>query len=377
MLPCAARFPRPCRKPSFSKAVFTAAQVHPEGIVRQVEALEKHPVRDNRNRPLRDLRISVTDRCNFRCDYCMPKEVFGSRHLFAQRSKLLTFEEIERLVSIVSPLGVEKIRLTGGEPLIRRDLEHLIAAIAAVPGIQDLSLTTNGSLLSRKKARALKAAGLQRITISLDALDDRVFRKLNDVNFPVERVLEAIDTAVECGLDPVKVNMVVRRGANEDQILPMVRYFRNCGVILRFIEFMDVGNSNNWNLGQVFSLQEIADVIESEHALQPLPENYSGEVAKRWRYRDGSGEIGIISSVTEPFCGSCSRLRLSAEGKLYTCLFAASGNDLREPLRSGASDAEIRTRIETIWGRRSDRYSEQRSEQTVALPKIEMSYIGG
>ena len=339
--------------------------------------MDSKAITDQRGRRLRDLRISVTDRCNFRCDYCMPKEIFGSKHLFAHRSQLLSFEEIERLVALVARLGVEKIRLTGGEPLIRRDLEYLISSISAVDGIRDVSLTTNGSLLSRKKAQALKDAGLHRITISLDALDDRIFRKLNDVNFPVERILEAIDTALEAGLNPVKVNMVVRRGANEDQILPMVRHFRASSVILRFIEFMDVGNSNNWNMKHVFPLQEIARVIQGEHALTAMPGNYEGEVAKRWRYEDGEGEIGIISSVSQPFCTDCSRLRLSADGKLYTCLFATEGSDLRERLRSDVSDDELLADLSDIWHRRSDQYSEIRGEKTASIQKVEMSYIGG
>jgi cyclic pyranopterin phosphate synthase len=333
------------------------------------------PLRDRMNRPLRDLRISVTDRCNFRCVYCMPKEVFGRDYQFLERKALLTFEEIARLARIFTGLGVEKIRLTGGEPLVRRNLEQLIEMLAAIPGL-DLTLTTNGSLL-RQKARALKAAGLKRITVSLDSLDDAVFRAMNDVDFPVARVLEGIDAAADAGLAPIKVNMVVKRGLNEASILPMARHFRRAGHILRFIEYMDVGHTNGWRMDDVVSAREIVETISAEMPLEPADPNYTGEVAERWRYRDGSGEIGVIASVTQAFCRDCTRLRLSTEGSLYTCLFATAGHDLRALLRGGADDDALRAAIEAVWVKRADRYSEIRGEHTVKLAKVEMSYIGG
>ena len=330
--------------------------------------------RDTLGRPLRDLRISVTDRCNFRCVYCMPKEVFGRDYRFLERRELLTFEEIERLARAFVAHGVEKIRVTGGEPLVRRDVERLVALLARIPGL-DLTLTTNGSLLA-EKARALKDAGLRRVTVSLDSLDDEVFTDMNDVDFPVQRVLEGIDAAADAGL-PVKVNMVVKRGVNEDSVLPMARAFRERGHILRFIEYMDVGHSNGWRLDDVVPAAEIVATIAAELPLEALPPNYPGEVARRWRYRDGSGEIGVIASVTQPFCGDCTRARLSAEGRLYTCLFGLRGHDLRALVRGGASDTELEDAIGRIWSRRTDRYSEIRSENTADLPKVEMSYIGG
>ncbi|HEX2697097.1 MAG TPA: GTP 3',8-cyclase MoaA [Anaerolineales bacterium] len=330
---------------------------------------------DSLNRPLRDLRISVTDRCNFRCVYCMPKEVFGSDYQFLPRAEILTFEEIARLSRIFVSHGVQKIRLTGGEPLVRRDLHLLIEMLADIPGL-DLTLTTNGSLLARQ-ASALKAAGLKRVTVSLDSLDDKIFKAMNDVDFPVERVLDAMDMAAEVGLGPIKVNMVVKRGVNETSILPMARYFREKGYILRFIEYMDVGHTNGWRLDDVVSAAEIIKTINAEMPLEPLEPNYRGEVADRWRYKDGSGEIGIVASVTQPFCRDCNRARLSAEGQLYTCLFAVEGHDLRALLRGGASDDEISQAITRLWNRRTDRYSELRSENTVSLPKVEMSHIGG
>jgi GTP 3',8-cyclase len=333
-------------------------------------------VADTLGRPLRDLRISVTDRCNFRCVYCMPKEVFGRDYQFLARSELLNYEEIERLCRIFVAHGVEKIRLTGGEPLVRRNLERLVELLAAVPGLRDLTLTTNGSLLAGK-ARALKEAGLSRVTVSLDSLDNEVFTAMNDVDFPVERVLAGIEAAAAAGLGPVKINMVVRRGLNEESVLPMARYFRGTGMILRFIEYMDVGHTNGWRLDDVVPAAEIVDTIDAEMPLERVEPNYPGEVASRWRYRDGSGEIGVISSVTQPFCGDCTRARLSAEGKLYTCLFAVKGHDLRALLRDGASDTEIFDAIARIWRVRDDRYSEIRSAETVDLPKVEMSYIGG
>jgi cyclic pyranopterin phosphate synthase len=330
---------------------------------------------DTMGRALRDLRISVADRCNFRCTYCMPKEIFGSDYQFLDRKELLTFEEIERLARIFASHGVQKIRLTGGEPLVRRNLELLIESLAAIPGL-DLTLTTNGSLLARK-AEALKAAGLNRVTVSLDSLDNDVFKAMNDVGFPVEKVLAGIDAADAAGLNPIKINMVVKRGINEHSILPMARYFREKGHILRFIEYMDVGHTNGWRLDDVVPAAEIVDRISSEMPLEPLPPNYPGEVANRWRYTDGGNEVGVIASVTQPFCGSCTRARISAEGKFYTCLFAVKGQDLRELLRGGASDEEISEGIARTWTRRRDRYSELRSSMTKELPKVEMSYIGG
>ena len=333
------------------------------------------PVTDALARPLRDLRISVTDRCNFRCVYCMPKEIFGRGHQFLAKEQLLTFEELGRLARVFAALGVQKIRLTGGEPLMRRGLEILVADLATIPGI-DLTLTTNGSLLAAQAA-PLAAAGLKRITVSLDSLDDAVFRCMNDVDFPVAQVLAGIAAAVAAGLSPVKVNMVVRRGLNEASILPMARYFREQGHILRFIEYMDVGHSNGWRLEDVVSAREIVATIDAELPIEPAQANYQGEVAERWRYRDGSGEIGIIASVTQPFCADCTRARLSADGGLYTCLFASTGHDLRALIRGGASDDELLQAIATTWAERTDRYSEQRSADTAGLHKIEMSFIGG
>ena len=329
---------------------------------------------DRLGRPLRDLRISVTDRCNFRCVYCMPKEVFGQNYPFLDRKEILSFEEIARLARVLRELGVEKVRLTGGEPLVRRNLEQLIGMLAPISGL-DLTLTTNGSLLKRK-ARALKDAGLKRITVSLDALDDATFKRMNDVDFPVASVLEGMDMAAAAGL-PVKINMVVKRGLNDAAVLPMARHFRASGHILRFIEYMDVGHTNGWRMDDVVTAREIVNMIGAEMPLEPVDPNYKGEVAERWRYRDGSGEIGVIASVTQAFCRDCTRLRLSTEGKLYTCLFATAGHDLRGPLRSGASDDELRDAVKVIWSKRTDRYSETRTSQTAKLEKIEMSYIGG
>jgi GTP 3',8-cyclase len=331
--------------------------------------------RDRRGRPLRDLRVSVTDRCNFRCVYCMPKETFGKDYQFLERSEILSFEEITRLARIFRSLGIEKIRLTGGEPLVRRNIEQLIEMLAVIPGL-DLTLTTNGSLLARK-ARSLKAAGLNRITISLDALDDAVFRRMNDVDFPVAKVLEGIEAAAAAELAPIKINMVVKRGANEGSVLPMARFFRGSGHVLRFIEYMDVGHTNGWRMDDVVTAREIVGMIDAEMPLEPLDPNYPGEVAERWRYRDGSGEIGVIASVTQAFCRDCTRIRLSTDGKLYTCLFATSGHDVRALLRGGAPDREIHDAISGIWMRRGDRYSEIRTANTVQPQKIEMSYIGG
>ena len=330
---------------------------------------------DTLNRPLRDLRISVTDRCNFRCVYCMPKEVFGPDYKFLHRDQILTFEEITRLARLFAGHGVRKIRLTGGEPLVRRDLPDLVAMLAQIPDL-DLTLTTNGSLLARH-ARALKAAGLKRVTVSLDSLDDETFKRMNDVDFPVSKVLEGMDAAAQAGLGPIKVNMVVKRGLNEDSILPMARFFRQKGYILRFIEYMDVGHSNGWRMDDVVPAAEIVKLISAEMPLEPADPNYTGEVAERWRYKDGSGEIGVIASVTQAFCRTCTRARLSAKGELYTCLFGIKGHDFRALLRDGSTDEEISQFIAKVWGKRADRYSEIRSENTIALPKVEMSHIGG
>ena len=331
---------------------------------------------DSFGRPLGDLRISVTDRCNFRCVYCMPKEVFGRDYQFLEREDLLTFEELKRLARILVAQGVRKIRLTGGEPLVRRNVERLVAMLASIPGLEDLAMTTNGSALS-KKAQVLKEAGLRRITVSLDSLDNEVFAAVNDVGFPVDRVLAGIEAAASAGLSPVKINMVVKRGLNEHSVVPMARFFRVSGHIVRFIEYMDVGHTNGWRMDDVVPAAEIIEMIDAELPLEPVEPNYPGEVVERWRYKDGGGEIGVIASVTRPFCRGCTRARLSADGKLYTCLFATHGHDLRAMLRAGASDAEISEAIARIWLVRRDRYSELRSAETAALSKVVMSYIGG
>jgi GTP 3',8-cyclase len=327
-------------------------------------------------RPLRDLRISVTDRCNFRCVYCMPREIFGSDFRFLPKAELLTFEEIHRLAGIFAGLGVEKVRITGGEPLLRREVEKLVGMLSELPGLRDLTMTTNASLLPRKAA-ALKAAGLHRITVSLDALDDEVFQAMADVPIPVATVLEGIAAATREGLTPVKVNMVVKRGANEEQVEKMAGHFRGTDHVLRFIEYMDVGTTNDWRMDHVVPAREILERVGGRWPLEPLDPNYPGEVAERYRYRDGRGEIGIIASVTQPFCGTCTRARLTADGEFFTCLFAARGHDLRTPLRAGATDREIAGLIRDIWTGRVDRYSEIRSEATRELPKVEMSRIGG
>jgi GTP 3',8-cyclase len=329
-------------------------------------------------RPLRDLRISVTDRCNFRCTYCMPKAVYGRDHRFLDRRELLSFEEIARVAHSFVALGTRKIRLTGGEPLVRRDLERLVEQLATLGA--ELTLTTNASLLAAK-AQSLADAGLARITVSLDALDDATFRALNDVDFPVARVLEGIDAAAAAGL-PVKVNAVIKRGVNDDQVVPMAAFFRGRGQTLRFIEYMDVGHTNGWRLDDVVPAGEIVTALDEAFGVEPVDAAYRGEVAQRWRYRDGRGEVGVIASVTQPFCGDCTRARLSAEGKLFTCLFAVRGSDLRALVRGGASDEQVRERIAAIWGGRNDRYSDLRSAATAGLselgsPRIEMSYIGG
>jgi cyclic pyranopterin phosphate synthase len=334
-------------------------------------------LRDRRQRRMRDLRISVTDRCNFRCVYCMPKAVFDRDHAFLPRDELLSFEEIVRVARIFVDHGVEKIRITGGEPLLRRHVENLIEQLATLP--VELTLTTNGSLLA-KKARALRDAGLQRVTVSLDGLDDAAFKRMNDVEFAVGDVLDGIAAATAAGLNPVKVNCVVKRGSNDDQVLPLARHFRHSGHILRFIEYMDVGSSNGWRMDEVLPSADVLARIHAEFPLQAIDANYPGEVAERWRYRDGGGEIGVISSVTQAFCSTCTRIRLSTEGRIYTCLFAQGGHDLRALLRRGAGDDELRQAIGTVWHARDDRYSELRTAAT-ALPagpaRIEMSYIGG
>ncbi|MGH2831170.1 MAG: GTP 3',8-cyclase MoaA [Solirubrobacteraceae bacterium] len=328
------------------------------------------------SRPLRELRISVTDRCNFRCSYCMPKEIFGGDFVFMPRGELLTFEEITRVSRLFAVQGVTKIRLTGGEPLLRRDLERLVQMLVGIDGITDVALTTNGAALAAK-AQALKDAGLTRVSVSLDALDDDVFGEMNDVGFPVARVLEGIDAAAAAGLYPLKINMVVKRGVNDHCILAMAEHFRERRHILRFIEYMDVGTTNRWSLVDVMPAAEIHAMIDAEWPLEPLPANYRGEVATRYRYRDGAGQIGLLASVTKPFCGSCTRARLSADGKLYTCLFAARGHDLRNALRSGASERQLAEQIRSVWSARADRYSETRAAQSAPAEKIEMSYIGG
>jgi cyclic pyranopterin phosphate synthase len=333
---------------------------------------------DSLQRPLHDLRISVTDRCNFRCVYCMPKEVFGPGFQFLPRAELLSFEEITRLAKVFVAHGVQKIRLTGGEPLLRRDLEDLVAMLAGIDGLQDLTLTTNGSLLTPAKALHLKAAGLRRITISLDSLDDVVFQRMNDVGMPVSRILAAIDAAEAAGLAPIKIDMVVQRGLNDDSVVAMARRFRGSGHIVRFIEYMDVGNSNGWRMDDVVSAAEIVEKIGRVWPLEPTDPNYFGEVASRWRYVDGTGEIGVIASVTQPFCRTCTRARLSAEGRLYTCLFAAEGYDFRRLLRGdGADDVALGAALSRLWQRRGDRYSEVRTALTSVRPKVEMSHIGG
>jgi len=332
------------------------------------------PLLDRLNRPLETLRISITDRCNFRCVYCMPKEVYGRDYAFLERTALLSFEEIVRVARVFAALGVRRVRLTGGEPLVRRDVERLVAQLKEIDGLE-LALTTNGALLPQK-AQALADAGLDRVTVSLDSVDDAQFRALNDVDFPVQRVLDGIDAAAAAGL-PVKVNAVVKRGANDDGIVALAERFRSTGHVLRFIEYMDVGVTNGWRLDDVVSAREVVETISARWQLEPVDAARPDETARRWRYADGAGEIGVIASVTEPFCGACSRARLSAEGRLYTCLFAARGTDLRGPLRLGASDEELSELLRGVWGRRTDRYSELRTNDTAALPKVEMSYIGG
>jgi cyclic pyranopterin phosphate synthase len=326
------------------------------------------------DRQLRDLRISVTDRCNFRCTYCMPKEVFGPGYQFLPRDELLTFEEIVSVVRQFTLRGVKKVRITGGEPLLRKGIEDLIAMIATVEGVEDLTLTTNASLLERK-ANALVDAGLDRVTVSLDAMDDPTFHRMNDVGFPVSTVLDAINVASNAGLGPIKVNAVIKKGLNEHAVLDMARHFRGTGHIVRFIEYMDVGNTNGWRLDDVVPAERMVEAIHAEFPLEAIPPNYPGEVANRFRYLDGEGEVGVIASVTKPFCGSCTRARISAEGTLYTCLFASSGTSLRDVIRTGGDLGRV---IEEVWSKRDDRYSEIRSSNTARMSvPVEMSYIGG
>ncbi len=334
------------------------------------------PVADRSGRVLRDLRISVTDRCNFRCRYCMPREVFGPDFAFLAREELLTFEEIARVVRVAVPLGVRKIRLTGGEPLLRRGIEELVALLSGIDGVEDLAMTTNGSLLAAH-ARSLRAAGLRRVTVSLDSLDEAVFRAMSDVKLPLAQVLDGIAAAEAAGFTRIKLNAVVKRGVNDGGIVDLARYGHEHGYTVRFIEYMDVGATNGWRLDDVVPADEIVERIAAELPLEPLEANYDGEVAQRYRFRDGAGEVGVISSVTQPFCGTCTRARLSAVGEVFTCLFAARGRDLRGALRAGADDAELAALLTGTWHARDDRYSQLRSRATPGLPKVEMSYIGG
>ena len=333
-------------------------------------------ITDKFNRPLRDLRISVTDRCNFRCTYCMPKEIYGERYEFLPKAELLTFEEITRLARIITNLGAAKVRLTGGEPLVRNEIERLVAQLAEVECIEDITMTTNAYLLPQK-AQVLKDAGLQRISVSLDTLDDEIFKRMNGLGFGTQRVLEGIEAAVRVGLSPIKVNAVVQRGVNEHTIVDLARYFKERGHIVRFIEYMDVGTLNGWKMDQMVPAKEIVSRIDAEIPLEPIESNYRGEVAMRYRYRDGGGEIGVIASVTQPFCGDCSRLRLSSDGQIYTCLFSVKGTDLRGPMRDGATDEELEALIRGTWGKRVDRYSEERASLTERRKKVEMYHIGG
>jgi cyclic pyranopterin phosphate synthase len=332
-------------------------------------------VTDLRGRGLEDLRISVTDRCNFRCGYCMPREVFGPGYAFLPRSEVLTYEEIERFTRVAVSLGVRSIRLTGGEPLLRRDLERLVAMLAAIPGVDDLALTTNGALLA-DKASTLKAAGLDRVTVSLDSLDPETFARMNDVELPVERVLHAIEAASAAGLHPIKINCVVRRGMNDDQVADLAGHFKGTGHIVRFIEYMDVGGAP-WERENVVPASEIVARISERFALEPIGRERPSQPATGYRYRDGTGEIGVIASVTQPFCGDCTRARISADGKLFTCLFASGGHDLRSVLRGGASDEELRDAVAAVWRGREDRYSEQRGAPVMLGEPVPMSYLGG
>lgn len=354
------------------KVISIRPQSRPPGV--KAPQYDGGPLADTLGRSMRDLRISVTDRCNFRCTYCMPREVFNADYKFLPHEAILSFEEIARLAGIFVGLGVKKIRLTGGEPLLRRGLPDLVAMLAPLGA--DLTLTTNGSTLV-KHARALKEAGLDRLTVSLDSLDEATFRAMNDADFPVEKVLDGIAAAADAGFSQVKVNMVVKRGVNDHQIVEAARHWRDSGHILRFIEFMDVGSTNGWRMDDVIPSAEVVRRISAAFPLEPVDPNYAGEVAERWRYKDGAGEIGVISSVTQAFCRDCNRMRLSTEGSLFTCLFAQQGHDLKSLLRGGADDAAIRDSIAAVWRLRDDRYSEIRTSETVKKPKVEMSYIGG
>jgi cyclic pyranopterin phosphate synthase len=332
-------------------------------------------VLDRHNRPLRDLRISVTDRCNFRCPYCMPAEVFGRDFVFMRRPEILTFEEITRFARVAAGFGVAKIRLTGGEPLVRREIERLVAMIATIEGVES-ALTTNGVALAAK-ARVLREAGLTRVTVSLDSLDDAVFRAMNGVGMPLARVLAGIGAARDAGFDPIKLNVVVRRGLNDRGLLDLARYGREHGHVVRFIEFMDVGTTNGWRLDDVVPAAEVLEMIDGEFPLEPIDAQYPGEVARRYRYRDGGGEIGLIASVSQPFCQGCTRARLTSDGRLVTCLFAAAGHDVRTILRSTDDDAGLSDLLTRVWGARTDRYSEQRARLTEPRERVEMSYVGG
>ena len=342
----------------------------------QIEDASSAAPRDRLGRALRDLRLSVTDRCNFRCTYCMPKEVFGPDHAFLPRNEILSFEELTRLTRVFVGLGVRKVRLTGGEPLLRRELPELIRQLSAIKNLEDIALTTNGSALVQL-AKPLRAAGLRRLTVSLDALDDAIFRAMNDVDFPLHRVLAGIDAALEAGFAQIKINMVIKRGVNENQILPMVRHFRGPQFVLRFIEFMDVGNTNGWRMDDVVSAKEIISLLDDEFHLEALPANYAGEVARRFRHHEGGGEIGVIASVTQPFCRGCTRARVSADGHFYSCLFSAGGHDLRALERSNFSDESIAESLAAMWRSRDDRYSELRTAVAPARAKEEMSVLGG
>ncbi|MEC5425130.1 GTP 3',8-cyclase MoaA [Virgibacillus sp. C22-A2] len=339
-------------------------------------SIESTPINDHFGRLLKDLRISVIDKCNLRCTYCMPKEIFGKDYPFLHESELLNYEEIVRLATTFAKLGVEKIRITGGEPLMRKDLDQLIAKLTGIPGIRDIALTTNGILLT-KMAVKLKEAGLKRVNISLDGIEDDVFKQINGKGVGTLPVLKGIQAAQNAGLQ-VKINMVAKKGMNESQILPMARHFKGKDIILRYIEFMDVGNHNGWDFKNVISKKEIVDTIHKEFPLEPLEENYYGEVASRYRYKDGGGEIGVISSVTDSFCDTCTRIRLSADGKLYTCLFASDGFNIKEKLRDGLTNGQLDEELTALWGARKDRYSDERAEKKdTKRKKIEMSYIGG
>ncbi len=331
---------------------------------------------DTLGRPLHDLRISVTDRCNFRCTYCMPEELFGERYHFLPRAELLTYEEIARLTAIFVGFGVSKVRVTGGEPLVRRDVDALVGMLHRTAGVEDLTLTTNGVLLP-EQADKLKAAGLDRVTVSLDSLDPEVFGEMNGKGVAPEAVLAGIDAAARAGLHPIKVNTVVERGVNDHTVVDVARHFKGTGHIVRFIEYMDVGNVNGWERGRVVPSSELASAIDAVFPIEPLEPGYRGEVAERWRYRDGDGEIGFISSVTQPFCGDCTRVRISPEGRVYTCLFATKGHDFRALLRAGKTDDEVAAFLRSVWKVRDDRYSELRATATPGLPKVEMFYVGG